>query len=271
MTNNQTPVTNAALRAPSIGYWLLVIGYSLLLSGCGGADNNAPAAPEAASLEGDRRSGPVEDWKPAVDVSNAPTKVHGALASLVPNPKKALVANSLKYGNWIADTASYELESPESATLPVVMADYFSSGFEIEKDPETGARVEISYPQRCKLFIVRAPDAAAAPVIADKIVVTLESKNFGEISSLEDAAGRASVRSIRRFSAIVPQDGHDDVYVAYLLVVGDTVIYAVESETAEKIELDDGSQLSRVDEGGGRGSRVGAMLISLITWAIDNT
>jgi hypothetical protein len=269
MTNNLLPMINS--NNGRHRHWLQVIGcclFTFSVAACGGG-NNAPAVPEAASLEGDRREGPVETWKPAVDVSDAPTKEHGALARLVPNPGKALVPGSVRYGNWLAETAGYELDNPGEAALPMVMADYHSTGFELEKDPERGTRVEVSYPQRCKLFLIRAPESAAAPVIADKIFARLQERNFREISSLEDAGSTTDIRTIRRFSAIVENDKHDDVYIAYVLVAGDTVIYAVESETAEKIEIE-GGQVSRVEEGG-RGTRVGAMLISLIAWAMDNS
>lgn len=268
MTNNQYPITNSGRAGVRIGYWLLVIGYSLLLFACGGGEgNNGPVAPEAASLEGDRRTDPLEDWTPAVDVSKAPTKVHGALAGYL--PKDALVKDSVTYGDWNAEGAKFSDADPAGALLPAVMADYNSAGFNIEKDSDSGARVQVTYPQRCKLFVIRAPEAAAAPVIADKIAAALVARNFSAISSIIDTGGRNDNREIRRFSAVVENEQNDDVYVAYVLAVGDTVIYALETETAEKIEIE-GGQISRVEEGG-RGTRVGAMLISLVTWVMDNT
>ena len=238
-------------------------------SACGNGDgaNNAPAGPQGATLDGDKRNDPLADWTPAVDVSKAPTEVHGALAKLL--PKDALVKDSVQYGDWIAEVASFDPADPESANLPAVQADYHSTGFNIEKDSDTGARVEVTYPQKCKLIIMRAPEPAAAPVIADKIVVELLGKNFNEISTIVDTGGRENNREIRRFSAVVPDGERDKVYVAYVLSVGDTVIYALEMETAEKIEVE-GGHVMRVEEGG-RGSRVGAMLISLVTFVMDNT
>lgn len=256
------------VRARAMLCAVLCTLYAVLACACGGGEgNNGPVAPEAASLEGDRRTDPLEDWTPAVDVSKAPTKAHGALAGFL--PKDALVKDSVTYGDWIADVAKFNDTDAEGAALPTVMADYSSTGFNIEKDSEKGARVEVTYPQRCKLFIIRAPEAAAAPVIADQIMAQLGAKNFNEISSIIDTAGRNNSREIRRFSAVVEGDEHDDVYVAYVLAVGDTVIYALETETAEKIEIE-GGHVTRVEEGG-RGTRVGAMLISLITFVMDNT
>lgn len=253
--------------AVAVALLLLPLAFAASACGGGGEADNGPVNPEAASLEGERRTDPLEDWTPAVDVSKAPTKTHGELAGYL--PKDALKKDSVTYGGWYADAASFDDTDAENAMLPTVMADYHSAGFNIEKDSETGAKVEVTYPQRCKLFIIRAPEAAAAPVIADKIMNELKAKNFNEISSIIDTGGRNDNREIRRFSAVVENEDYDDVYVAYVLAVGDTVIYALETETAEKIELE-GGHITRVEEGG-RGTRVGGMLISLITFVMDNT
>ena len=113
MTNHQYPITNSGRRALPIGYWLLVIGYSLLLVGCGGDNGNiGPVAPEAASLDGERRTDPLEGWTPAVDVSKAPTKTHGELAGYL--PKKALKQESVAYGDWVAETAKFNDADPKA-------------------------------------------------------------------------------------------------------------------------------------------------------------
>lgn len=237
--------------------------FALAAAGCGPADNIAEnAAPKAASLDGDRNTNAYE-FEDAVDVKTAPTETHGALAKLLPNPDKALVKNSVVYGGWDAMACKFSTEAPENASLPVVAADYRSAGAKIITDVEskTGS-AEIEYPQQAKLIIIKAPEAMAAQPIADNLIAALKAKSFSELDSLEFTGGREDNEPLIRLGRVTPGETTDDVYVAYIKVVGDVVIYALESEVAPQTPGPGGAQMDRLNEGG-RGTRVGAHLIIL--------
>ena len=265
MTNNQLPITNCWPRRLRIGYWLLVIGNSLLLlAACGGGDvapNNAGT--QIPTLSGDRNTD-TDGWVPVVDVSKAPTKTHGELAALIPDAKKALLKDSIKYGDWVPATSEYVTENAENATLPVVVADYRSTGYTITTDPNTEeGSVKQEYIQTCRLFLIKAPEAAASQPIADKIAENLTAKGFKAIEELEWADGVKNTQRILRYSRIDPHDEVDDVFVAYVKIVGDIVIFALESEAAPKTTGPGDMQLSRVTDAG-LGSRVGGQLTFLV-------
>jgi hypothetical protein len=270
MTNNQLPIANCQPRCLRIGYWLLVTGYSLFIAACGGGDvapNNAGT--QIPTLSGDRNS-ETDAWVPVVDVSKAPTKTHGELAALIPDAKKALLKDSVKYGGWVPATSEYVTENAENAALPVVVADYRSTGYTITTDPNTeDGSVKQEYIQTCRLFLIKAPEAAAAQPIADKIAENLTGKGFKSIAELEWADGVKKTQTILRYSRIDGQETVDDVYVAYVKIVGDIVIFALESEAAPKPTGPGDMQLSRVTESG-LGSRVGGQLTFLVAEHLIN-
>jgi hypothetical protein len=241
-----------------------------VLGGCGGGD--APAnngAAQIPSMKGDRTS--TEDaWVPAVDVSKAPTKEHGKLAGLVPNVDRALLKDSVKYGNWRADTSEFDPSDAINATLPTVGADYRSTGYTITADPNTEeGSVKQEYIQTCRLFLIKAPEGGAAQPIVDKIAANLTAKGFKGITELEWADGVDKTQTIQRYSRIDANNDVDDVYVAYIKIVGDIVIYALEAEAAPKTTGPGDLQLSRVTDAG-LGSRVGGQLTFLVAEHLIN-
>ncbi|MCG3182593.1 MAG: hypothetical protein ICCCNLDF_00657 [Planctomycetes bacterium] len=261
ITNNQVPITNGPARRSR--NWKLVIGYWLFavaLVGCGGGDGNgnASSGPQLPSLQGER----VEDnYEPAVDIKLAPTKLHGELASLL--PKTALVKDSVKYGGWDAATAGLSGETPETALIPTVSATYRSMGYTVTSDTESEAgAVKQEYPQTARFFLIKAPEAAAAQPIADGIRDNLLAKGFSEISELELALGYEKTEPVKRYSRVDPGTDVDDVYVAYVKVVNDVVLFALESEAAPKAPGPGGTQISRV-ESSGLGTRLGGQLTVL--------
>ena len=263
MTNNQYPISNSARRDGR--HWLLVIGYCLFavaLTACGSGNEAGNTAPKAASLEGDRNTDAYK-FEDAVDIKQAPTEAHGALAKLVPNPKQSLVKNSVVYGGWDAAECKFSTEAPENASLPVVAADYKSTGADIVTDTESKkGSATLTYPQQTKLIIIKAPEAAAAQPIADALIAQLEAKGFTELDDLEWTGGRNDNTPVSRMSRVTPQEETDDVFVAYIKVVGDVVFYALESEVAPKTPGPGGTQTARLNEAG-RGTRMGALLLIL--------
>ncbi|MCB9893051.1 MAG: hypothetical protein H6839_01220 [Planctomycetes bacterium] len=232
----------------------------MAVAACGGGNEPANTGPKAASLDGDRNDSAFQ-FEDAVDVKQAPTTTHGALAKLL--PKSALDKNSVKYGGWDAVACSFSTEAPENAALPVVAADYKSAGAKIVTDTESKCgSAEIEYPQQVKLIFIRAPEAMAAQPIADALIAALDAKGFNELDDLYFTGGREDNEPIKRFGRVTPAEETDDVYVAYVKVVGDLVIYALESEVAPKLPGPGGAQMARLNEGG-RGTRVGAQLIAL--------
>ncbi len=267
-TNNQLPITNGT--AGRSRNWKLVIGYWLFavaLVGCGGGDGNgnAGSGPQLPSLKGER----VEDtYEPAVDVKLAPTRLHGELAALL--PKDALVKDSVKYGGWDAATAGLSGESPEDALIPTVSATYRSMGYTVTSDTDNNSSaMKQEYPQSARFFLVKAPEAAAAQPIADGIRDNLLAKGFSEISELELALGYQKTQPVKRYSRVDPGAEVDDVYVAYVKVVNDIVLFALESEAAPKAPGPGGTQISRV-ESSGLGTRLGGQLTVLASHRLLN-
>jgi hypothetical protein len=252
---------------------LLTIGLCTLLfvlTACGGGDTPANnSAAQIPSMRGDRTSAD-DAWVPVVDVSKAPTKAHGELAALIPNVDKALQKDSVKYGNWHAATSEFDPGDAANATLPAVGADYRSTGYTITADPNTEeGSVKQEYIQTCRLFLIKAPEGVAAQPIVDKIAENLTAKGFKGISELEWADGVDKTQKILRYSRIDPNNDVDDVYVAYIKIVGDVVIYALEAEAAPKTTGPGDLQLSRVTDAG-LGSRVGGQITFLVAEHLIN-
>lgn len=268
ITNNQLPITNELRpRRGPIGYWLLVIGNSLLLCACGGGDETTNTGPQIPTLSGDRNTS--EAWVPEVDVSKAPTKVHGELAGLLPNPKKKgkagpLQKDTLKYGNWHPTTGEFTEADAENATLPAVIADYISTGYTITTDPDsTTGSADQEYVQTCRLYLIEAPDEMATQPIADAFIDNLKAKGFSERDELGFADGGKEPNTILRYARVDSGEASDEVFVAYIKITGRRVMFAIERETADKLKVPGASQLSRIDSAG-IGTRVGGQLIVLI-------
>ena len=253
--------TTAAQKRAVAPFAFLVL--TLALAACGGGENIGNSGPKVASLEGDRRDDGGFEYEPAVDVKLAPTKLHGDLARLLPKP--ALEKNSVKYGGWDSATASLSGEAPEEAMMPTVSATYRSMGYDIQTGGEgkDAAYAKQEYPQSCRLFMIKTPEGAAAQPVVDLILKNLEGKGFRAIDSLEWADGLKKTQTIIRYSRVDSQEEVDDVFVAYLKIVGDVVIFALESEAAAKLKGPGETHISRVSEAG-YGSRLGGQLTFLV-------
>lgn len=248
-----------------------ILSFALLLAGCGGG--NAPAnnasGPKAADLKGERSERTFNSSEPAIDVSNAPTDAHKNLASLLPT-KAALDQNSVTYAGWDATQAAISDEDPAEAPIPAVYAEYHSAGYDTlrDKDGELEA-LSIEYPQDCKLFLIRAPEPRAAEVVEENIRAKMIENGFARIDPIEFVSGQGDSVVIARYSRVDDAGDYDGVYVGYLKVFGDLVVYALETETPPKLDTGE-SRISKVSEGGG-GSRVGGRLISLLYYRLEST
>ena len=253
----------AAAPIPAVtGIAVCLLVVAVCAAGCGGGNEPTNDGPQVASLEGDRRDDGGFEFEPAVDLKLAPTKLHGDLARLLPKP--ALEKNSVKYGGWDAANAALSAEGAEDAAMPAVAATYRSMGYDIETGKEGKDAVATQeYPQSCALFLIKAPEAAAAQPIADKIAENLLGKGFAQIDELEWADGFKKTQQILRYSRVDSHDKVDDVYVAYVKVIGDVVVFALENEAAAKLNGPGESQISRVSESG-YGSRLGGQLTFLV-------
>ncbi|MCB9933924.1 MAG: hypothetical protein H6841_10935 [Planctomycetes bacterium] len=231
-----------------------------MIAACGSGDNsgNTTAGPQVPSLQGER----VGDvYEPAVDIKLAPTKLHGELAALL--PKGALVKDSVIYGGWDAASATLSDETPESAAMPTVAASYRSMSHTITTDTENKASaIKQEYPQTARFILIKAPEVAAAQPVADAIRDNLLAKGFHELSPLELVIGIANSQPVLRYSRVDSRTDIDDVYVAYIKVVNDVVLFALESEAAAKVPGPDGAQISRVEDSG-LGTRLGGQLTVL--------
>jgi hypothetical protein len=248
---------------------LVTVGLCTLVSvlaSCGGGEA-ANSGPQIPTLSGDRNTS--DEWAPEVDVSKAPTKVHGELAGLLPNPKKQgkagpLQKDSLKYGNWNPTTGEFSAEDAENATLPAVIADYISTGYTITTDPDSATgSAEQEYIQSCRLFLIEAPDEMATQPIADAFIDNLKAKGFSERDELGFADGGKEPNTILRYARVDTGETSDEVFVAYIKITGKRVLFAIENETADKLKVPGATQLSRVDNAG-IGTRVGGQLLVLI-------
>jgi type IV pilus biogenesis protein CpaD/CtpE len=273
------------LRDPAIGHCgsrklAAVLAMVLMgLLGCGA--KNTPAEVKVPTLDGARSPMPVVDVTPAVDLTGAPTDAHRALGKLL--PPTALIAESLKFAGWDAGAAVLMMDDPASASLPVVYADYLSTGYEVMGDGEKRT-VKQKYPQNCNLYVIKAPEPAASEPIARAIREKLRGKGFTEREPLELVMGvRApgtsqDAEAVRvskvadddklslkmdRFTHIVPDAGGDKVYVAYVCVIDDIVVYALELENPPALTSPDGTRITGITDDQ-RGSRLGAQLIVLL-------
>jgi hypothetical protein len=280
---------SAIVRAP----WCATVALSLLLAACGGG--NEPAAPQAASLEGDRASVTKIAYAPAVDLDKAPTEAHRKLARLL--PKEALRKDTVSYGGWDAAKAGMSLEDAENAMLPGVAAEYLSTGYRILGDGEDKVAKQ-DYPQNCSLYLIQAPEKLATEEIMRKISAKLNENGFSARDPLELAMGLTTRRqgdpnadvkvteandaggtspvirpgeartvAITRYVRIDHTGERDKVYIAYIYAVDDLVLYALEVENPPPVVGPDGSQLQRVTDN--RGSRVGGQLITQVLYRLN--
>lgn len=249
-SRNADPARRAAAAA---GVMLLV-----LLAACGGG--NQPAnGPAAATLDGDR--GTAEAGPAPAELPGAPTEAHKRLSALL--PRDALKRESVVFAGWDGMNADLSGEDPAKAAMAVVKAEYHSMGYRIVTGGDGNSiEAEQDYPQRCTLVLIDAPDAVAAEVVARGIREKLKARAFEARDPLAIAgSGEKPPPTVERYLRIDAQGEVDSVFVTYLKVVGATVIYAMETETAKRAEVAGGSARVTDDQ---RGSRLGGQLLSLV-------
>lgn len=235
---------------------------ALLAAACGGG-NTGNAAPEIPSLEGDRAPAGQSPAPVAIDLGQAPTEAHKRLAALL--PMDSLKRDSVLYAAWNAAISNLSDEDPARAAMPAVSAEYRSAGFRIVDDgPKSNSRrAEVDYPQRCVLTLIATPEALAAETVAEKLRENLLAKGFEAQEPLAIAINTRIKPEIQRFGRVDSQGDADNVYIAYIKIVGSFVLYALEIETPPRLTGPGSEQIQRVIKGQ-RGSRVGAQLITLI-------
>jgi len=245
------------------GPWRLgALAFCLVLAGCGGG-NSGNAAPEIPSLNGDREPAGQSTAPAAIDLGLAPTEAHKRLAALL--PLDSLKRDSVLYAAWNGAISNLSDEDPARAAMPAVSAEYRSAGFRIVDDgPKANAkRAEMDYPQRCVLTLISTPEVLAAETVAEKLREHLLAKGFEVQEPLAIGINTRIKPEIQRFGRVDTQGDADNVYIAYVKVMGTTVLYALEIETPPKLTGPGSEQIQRVIKGQ-RGSRVGAQLITLI-------
>ncbi|MCC7510991.1 MAG: hypothetical protein IT464_16665 [Planctomycetes bacterium] len=261
MGNEQLATANAKWRRAG----LLVVQSSLLvlsclpLAACGGEGNHAPAAPKETSLEGDRAERQPIDSAPAIDLSKAPTETHRRLAQLFSVP--SLIRESLAYGGWDGQNADISMQDPARAAMPVVSADYLSTGYKIMTGTDDNKTATQDYPQSCKLVVIQAPDSVASGVIVANIYRKLEGVGFEQRDPIELVMGKDKLH-MERFVRIDTEGDHDTVRIGYVAAFGDIVAYALEKEEPPKVTGPGDTQIQRVTDN--RGSRLGAQLITMV-------
>lgn len=242
---------------------LLVAALGALSAACGGDTENTPDGPAPASLEGER----VDRDNPAPRESaltrEAPTDAHTALAALIPT--SGMVRDSVAYVGWDGDNAR-PLEDHDSP-IKAISVEYRSRGWTMyDEGAGKDGRVEFDYPQQCRLVVIRAPETGrAAEVIEENIIENLQSRGFTRINSLGYTVGMGADKQVRvpRYARIDSQEELDIVYIAYVKVVNDIVIFALESEQPRSIEGEGDEKLAVVTEAG-LGTRIGAQYLSLV-------
>ena len=239
------------------GLWTLLF---LILAACGAANE----APVPAALSGDRTEGAGLRMDPATDLGVAPTAAHGRLAALL--PREALRRDTVSYSDWDQASAKPAGEDPAKATLPTVKAEYASMGYKVitdDKEPGTKKRAQLEYPQECVLVLVKAPDREATEAIAARLRVNFIDNGFAEQEPVKINDGTKDGIMIERCMRIDSGPEADKVYVAYMQVIGEIVVYAIESEQPPPIKTADGTQARRVMSGQ-LGTRLGGQLITLV-------
>lgn len=228
----------------------------LVVSSCGGGNN---AGIELPSVQSNQPFGAIGPSTPAVDLSGAPTDAHRVIGKLLPG--EALQKTSIQFGQWDAERAI--LAPNDKATgLPTISAEYQSTGYKLVSDgPKPSAKQE--YPQRCQLTVVAAPEALAAESIASKLRDVLLAKGFKEQTPYAIAVNTREKAEIVRFIRIDPFETRDDIYVAYVKVIGNNVVYAFEAESPPRQLGPDNKPIPRTLDDQ-RGTRMGAQLITLV-------
>jgi len=233
--------------------------------GGGGGGNNA-SGPAIADLGGERVPD-VGPALPAFDAAGAPTDAHRILAGLL--PLEALQRDTVIYDGWSDATSNLSNEDPAKAALPVVTAEYHSAGFKLHSEKPNTA--EISYPQTCLLTLIRAPEPLAAGAIANNLRAALTSTSKGFTEQGQLALGQTRTGELPKMDRYLRIDNvgdTDKVYVAYVMVIGSLVVYALEIETPPALKGPGGQQIKRVIDGQ-RGTRIGGQLASLVYWRLN--
>jgi hypothetical protein len=226
---------------------------ALTLLACGGGDNAAPQVPELTGTRAqpDGPAGPRED----PEIARAPTEQHRRLVRLLPTASRE--EGSVRHAGWNPEAATLSDEDPSRTLIPVTHARYLSSGFRVLEEQGT-REVERTHPQRCDLFLIKAPDAYAAQAFAEGIQERLLAGGFSRAEPIALRVTGASA-SLSRFRHDVAEENALDRYISYLHVRGHLVIYAIESES-----------LAADDPAAGlppAGTRVGAQIVALVVTA----
>jgi hypothetical protein len=245
----------------------------MLPVGCGSDKDDGPPT---TTLDGER----LPDSDPRVttptarperriiDVSDAPTEAHKALARLL--PVEALVRDSVLYSAWDGQAADFSDADPARAPLPVVKAEYLAEEYRVVDGPEAQPRKEEGEAQLVHLILIRCPDDQAAEVVARNVRTKLDGQGFDEGEPLLLASGdQEEPRNIRRFVYVDEGEEADLVYVGYVNVLGDMVVYALERTRVKPLR---GREGNRLELPGGHlsGRRVGAQLATLVMFHAES-
>ncbi len=254
--------------AASLALLGLSLALTLYCTACGG--NSANSGQVGASLEGEQK--PSADDLP---IPAAPTEAHGRMARLL--PKVARINDSLAYCGWDAERALAYTDKElgegavKKAPMPCVRARFSSTGYELMGVPgEKGddSVMAQTFPQVCDFYLIEAPAPDAAEAVRRKLEEHLLAQKFDR----KDPLGIGMKRNqqdvlIQQFLRVDEEPERDIARVAYTLVIGSYILYALEAEVrtpqvgpkGEKYRLPTNMQL---------GSRVGAQVIVLVDDAI---
>jgi len=246
----------------------LVIAATLVVA-CGG--NSANSGPVAASLEGEQKE--VPDDTP---IPTAPTEVHGTLARLL--PKAARLNDTISYCGWDADHATAFTDKDlgegavKKAPMPCVRARFSSTGYELIGVPgEKGddSMMAQTYPQVCDFYLIETPAPDAALAVCRKINEQLTAQKFEKKDPLNIGSKlNQNPLLIDQFLRVDQGKEHDSAFVGYTLVIGNRVLYALETEI-RKPAVGPGGETFRLPSNMQMGSRVGGQLILLVEDAIN--
>lgn len=254
----------------------LVCALALALTACGGGGGSGEAGNGVSvpSLEtGKEKDKPSPS---ALDLPKAPTDAHGGLARLLPAISQAIIEGSIAHGGWDAASCNFfsgrdlDDEAVRKTPLPAVTARYVSTGYRVENLPAGGNKDKATVlahqnlPQSCNLYLVHAPDAAAATTLERRVLEKLKQNGFGEISPLRGLVGEGPAAEMKRMLRVEPGDnGMETAHVAYTRVIGNRFCYALESETRSTILRPDGTPDPAFTDRQ-RGSSLGGQLLLLV-------
>ncbi len=243
----------------------------LIMMACGG-NSEAGTGVSVPSLETGKDG---DKYSTAFELPKAPTDAHGGLARLLPDIRQAIIEGSIAHGGWDAASCNFfsgrdlDDEAVRKAPLPAVTARYVSTGYRVENLPAEGkdkatVLAHQNLPQSCNLYLVQAPDAAAAATLERRVLEKLKQNGFGEISPLRGLVGEGPATEMKRMLRVEPGDnGMETAHVAYTRVIGNRFCYALESETRSTILRPDGTPDPAFTDRQ-RGSSLGGQLLLLV-------